>query len=49
MPHCIVRIFEPLLRRSLPARGRHRACAARPAPARADVSGPRFVHGMEVA
>ncbi|MFF4603983.1 hypothetical protein ACFY12_14775 [Streptomyces sp. NPDC001339] len=30
MPNCIARLFEPLLRLLLPARGRHRSTAALP-------------------
>lgn len=32
MPHCISRLFEPLLRLLLPAPGRHRSPEATPAP-----------------
>lgn len=36
MPHCIARLFEPLLRLLLPAPGRHRAVNTRPAASRVD-------------
>ncbi|MFD1661039.1 hypothetical protein ACFSL4_23245 [Streptomyces caeni] len=38
MPHCIVRIFEPLLRLLLPAPGRHRGPGQRSAGLRVEAS-----------
>ncbi|MFJ9968478.1 hypothetical protein [Streptomyces avermitilis] len=37
MPHCIARIFEPLLRLLLPAPGRHRSAGGTPAAPTVDV------------
>ncbi|MET7604108.1 hypothetical protein ABZU45_24900 [Streptomyces avermitilis] len=37
MPHCIARIFEPLLRLLLPAPGRHRSAEGTPAAPTVDV------------
>ncbi|MFE9168095.1 hypothetical protein ACFYNZ_00950 [Streptomyces kebangsaanensis] len=56
MPHCIVRIFEPLLRLIRPALGRHRRpepqsaglCVQAPVTHRSRVPAARVVHGEEI-
>jgi hypothetical protein len=40
MPHCIAQLFEGLLTRLLPAKGRHRAVPGAPSFARAQTSQP---------
>ncbi|QIY56010.1 MULTISPECIES: hypothetical protein [Streptomyces] len=42
MPHCIARIFEPLLRLLLPPPGRHRGAGASPAGPRAAATAGRL-------
>ena len=42
MPHCIARIFEPLLRLLLPAPGRHRSAERTPATPTVDVPTARL-------
>ncbi|WP_438487459.1 hypothetical protein [Streptomyces sp. S186] len=60
MPHCIARIFEPLLRLLLPARGHHRRTGAPAAARRVDVGTlavprvparrrPRLLRGEDVS